>query len=245
MSSDEHSDLLVRPGNPADLDAVATMFSTARRAAVPSMPPPVHTVEEDRAWLADQLAGDREAWVAERDGQVLGLLLLENDWLHSLYVDPRHQGEGIGSVLVELAKTLRPEGLRLWVFQTNTGARRLYARHGFVEKEETDGRDNEERAPDVRLQWSPVPEVSVAELRGRIDVIDDHLARLLDERAQLTAQIQERKRTPGHGGRDPGREREIVERMAEHAPRLGAERLALIMDAVIRASLDAAGHPED
>jgi chorismate mutase/GNAT superfamily N-acetyltransferase len=235
----------VRPGRPEDLDAVAAMFSAARRAAVPSMPPPVHTVEEDHAWLADQLAGDREAWVAERAGQVLALLLLEHDWLHSLYVDPDHQNEGIGTVLVELAKTLRPGGLQLWAFQTNTGARRLYARHGFVEVEETDGRHNEERAPDVRMEWSSAPEVSVAELRGRIDVIDDHLAQLLDERAVLSAQIQDRKRTPGHVGRDTEREREIVERMARRAPHLGAERLAVIMDAVIRASLDAAGHPED
>jgi chorismate mutase len=95
------------------------------------------------------------------------------------------------------------------------------------------------------MEWSSAPEVSVAELRGRIDVIDDHLAQMLDERAVLSAEIQDRKRTPGHVGRDTEREREIVERMARRAPHLGAERLAVIMDAVIRASLDAAGHPED
>lgn len=148
-------DLLVRPGRPEDTDAVAAMFSAARRAAVPSMPPPVHSVEEDHSWIADQLEGDRESWVAERQGRILGLLLLEDDWLHSLYVDPGHQNEGIGTALVDLAKALRPGGLRLWVFQSNLGARRLYARHRFAEVEETDGRGNEERAPDVRMDWSP------------------------------------------------------------------------------------------
>lgn len=152
MRSEE---LLLRPGVPGDTDRVAAMFSAARRAAVPSMPPPVHTVAEDRAWLADQLAGDRETWLAELDGRVVGLLLLEDDRLHSLYVDPAHQGEGTGTALLQLAKSLRPGGLDLWVFETNTGARRLYARHGFVEVERTDGGANEERAPDVRMVWAP------------------------------------------------------------------------------------------
>jgi ribosomal protein S18 acetylase RimI-like enzyme len=238
--SEEPADLVVRPGRPEDLDGVAAMFSATRRAAVPSMPPPVHTVEEDRTWLADQLAGEREAWLAEREGQVVGLLLLEAGSLHSLYVDPRHQGEGVGSVLVDLAKTLRPGGLFLWVFQSNEGARRLYARHGFVEVEETDGRANDEGAPDVRMEWRPAVEDSVAVLRRRIDEVDDRLARLLDERAVLTARIQEHKATPGHRGRDAARERQIVARMVERAPHLGPERVGRIMHVVITESLDAA-----
>jgi chorismate mutase/GNAT superfamily N-acetyltransferase len=245
MPSEQLTDLVARPGRPEDTDAVAAMFSATRRAAVPSMPPPVHTVEEDRAWLADQLGGDREAWVAERDGRILGLLLLEDDWLHSLYVDHAHQGEGIGSVLVQLAQSLRPGGLRLWVFQSNAGARRFYARHGFVEVELTDGAHNEEQAPDVRMEWTAEGVATVQELRRRIDAVDDRLARLLDERALLTAQVQARKSVPGHAGRDDVREREIIDRMAALAPHLGAARLATIMDAVIRASLDAAGHPEE
>jgi chorismate mutase/ribosomal protein S18 acetylase RimI-like enzyme len=243
--SEQPTDLVVRPGRPEDLDGVAAMFSTTRRAAVPSMPPPVHTVEEDRAWLADQLAGEREVWLAEREGRVVGLLLLEADSLHSLYVDPRDQGEGIGSVLVDLAKTLRPGGLELWVFQSNEGARRLYAKHGFVEVEETDGRGNEEGAPDVRMQWRPAAEDGVTVLRRRIDEVDDRLARLLDERAVLTARIQAHKTTPGHRGRDAAREREIVARMAERAPHLGPERVGRIMHVVITESLDAAEGTDD
>lgn len=155
MRSDPVPDLELRPGSPEDLDAVAGMFSASRRAAVPAMPPPVHTVEEDRAWLRHQLAGEREAWLAVRDGSVLGLMLLEEEWLHSLYVDPAHQGQGVGSALLGLAMALRPGGLQLWVFQSNQRARRMYAARGFVVVEETDGRHNDERAPDVRMQWRP------------------------------------------------------------------------------------------
>ena len=147
-------DLEIRRGVPEDLDQVAQTFTRARREAVPRMPPPVHTAEEDRAWLADQLAGERETWLAERDGRVVGLMLLEDDWVHSLYVRPGLTGRGIGTTLLDLAKSLRPGGLQLWVFESNTGARRLYERHGFVAVEHTDGAGNEERAPDVRMVWS-------------------------------------------------------------------------------------------
>ena len=61
-------------------------------------------------------------------------------------------GPGLGTRLLDRAKAERPDGLDLWTFQANTGARRFYERHGFVEVARTDG-DNEEGAPDVRLAW--------------------------------------------------------------------------------------------
>ena len=82
-----------------------------------------------------------------------------DDWVDHLYVDPARTGRGIGSRLLAVAKHERPHGLRLWTFASNTGAQRFYARHGFVEVRRTDGRDNEERAPDVlyayRARGSP------------------------------------------------------------------------------------------
>jgi ribosomal protein S18 acetylase RimI-like enzyme len=54
-----------------------------------------------------------------------------------------------------IRRGIRPHGLWLWTFQTNTGARRFYERHGFVAVDETDGSANEERAPDVRYAWRP------------------------------------------------------------------------------------------
>lgn len=70
-----------------------------------------------------------------------------------LYVQPDFQRAGIGSALLEVAKSRRPGGLRLWVFQRNHGARAVYARHGFTEVRFTDGPDNEEQEPDVFLAY--------------------------------------------------------------------------------------------
>jgi ribosomal protein S18 acetylase RimI-like enzyme len=70
-----------------------------------------------------------------------------------LYVQPDFQRAGIGSALLEVAKSRRPGALRLWVFQRNHGARAVYARHGFTEVRFTDGPDNEEQEPDVFLAY--------------------------------------------------------------------------------------------
>ncbi|HEU4514446.1 MAG TPA: GNAT family N-acetyltransferase [Nocardioidaceae bacterium] len=230
--------LSLRPGTPDDADALAELLTAARRAAVPMMPPPVHTAAEDRAWVGRQLAGEREVWVAEGAGALVGYLILEPGWLHSLYVRPGLKGQGIGSFLLDFVKGLRPEGFALWVFESNEPARRFYRRHGLVEIRRTDGADNEERAPDVEMAW--LGEEPFGALRRRIDAVDDELADLLDRRAALTAHVQRLKEVPGQAGRDPDREAEIATRMARRAPRLGRERVQRIMHAVITESLDAA-----
>ncbi|QBI53917.1 chorismate mutase [Streptomonospora litoralis] len=80
----------------------------------------------------------------------------------------------------------------------------------------------------------------VHELRNRIDVLDARLAGLLEDRARLAADVQRLKPVGGFAGRDAERERALVTAMAEHAPRLGGDRLARIMAAVIETGLEAA-----
>lgn len=81
---------------------------------------------------------------------------------------------------------------------------------------------------------------ALGEARAAIDGLDAALAVLLEHRAAVAAVVQRLKPVGGFAGRDPGREREIVEAMAVHAPSLGAERLAPIVNAIIEAGLDAA-----
>ena len=237
MSSVRSTDLLIRRANPDDAPAVAEVFLAARKAAIPAMPALVHTDDEVRYWLTARLAGPDEIWVAESDGMVVGYARVANDWLDDLYVAPGHTGAGIGTALLGLAKSVRPEGFSLWVFESNQGARRFYERHGLVELLRTDGADNEEKSPDVRLAWPG--ERPLEFLRRLVDGVDDDLASLLQRRASLTAAIQRYKPVAGHAGRDAERERQIAERMAPVAPRLGAERLQRIIHSIITESLDA------
>jgi ribosomal protein S18 acetylase RimI-like enzyme len=99
--------------------------------------------------------------VAERDGELVGFAKILRDrpvtalegerglWLQQLYLRPKVIGKGIGSVLLEavfgIAGALEEPRIWLDVLRGNTGAIRLYERHGFVRRIEipwaTDLRD--------------------------------------------------------------------------------------------------------
>jgi GNAT superfamily N-acetyltransferase len=146
----------VRPMGPDDCDAAAGVWWRSR--TVGQLPAPVHTAEEVRRWFSDVLLPDGQTWLAERDGLPVAVLTLDGDDLDQLYVVPEARGQGIGSLLVELAKSMRPDGLALWTFQSNIAAQHFYRRHGFAAVRRTDGAANEERAPDVRMVWGNHPE---------------------------------------------------------------------------------------
>ena len=236
MTATEH-DLLVRRAEPEDAPALAGLYTAARVAAVPMMPAARHTGEEDRAWMTARLAGTREAWLAEREGELLGYALLERDWLDHLFVRPDRTGQGVGTLLLDVVKSLRPGGFCLWVFESNTRARLFYTRHGLLELERTDGSSNEEQAPDIRMVWPGTDPIGY--LRSLIDEVDHDLALLLARRAALTGAVQQVKPVPGPAGRDQDRERQIAERMAGLVPALGVDRLQRIMHTIIGESLDA------
>jgi GNAT superfamily N-acetyltransferase len=142
----------IRRARSEDSRAIAELWLQARRASVPAIPPPVHTDDEVRSWFDQVVVPSREVWVAVANAAVIGVLVLDEDWLDQLYMAPGWTSKGIGARLLNLAKERRPNGLQLWTFQANAGARRFYERHGFVAMESTEG-NNEEGVPDVRYEW--------------------------------------------------------------------------------------------
>jgi len=144
----------VRRANHADARASADLWLRARKAAVGTIPEPVHHDDDVRAWFASHVVSDTDLWLAEdRTRMLVGILVLDGPWIDQLYVEPTVTGRGIGAQLVKVAKRERPEGLRLWTFASNTRAQRFYERHGFVQIGRTDG-DNEEGAPDMLYVWN-------------------------------------------------------------------------------------------
>jgi ribosomal protein S18 acetylase RimI-like enzyme len=111
--------------------------------------------DEDRPKLGGWIVERHEVWVAEENGTVTGFIGVEPGYLSHIYVDPAAQNRGIGSALLAHSKALLPEGMQLWVFQRNEGARRLYEREGFRLVELTDGQGNMEQEPDARYEWAP------------------------------------------------------------------------------------------
>jgi putative acetyltransferase len=147
---------VLRRARPEDADALAGILRAAMRGAMPWLPG-LHTPEDDRRFLRDNVLPEKEVWVAERDDAVTGFTALGTrgglEFMEHLYVSPEHQRRGIGSELMQRAKERHPSGFRLWVFQRNVGARDFYERHGLRLVELTDGSGNEEREPDALYEW--------------------------------------------------------------------------------------------
>ncbi|WEH16902.1 GNAT family N-acetyltransferase [Streptomyces sp. VNUA24] len=150
----EISKVEVRRAVASDAAAVADVWLRSFATALPGVRR-AHTDDQVRAWFREVVVPGEETWVATADGSVVGMMVLDDEDLDQLYLDPAWQGQGIGGRLVNLAKQRRPSGLALWTFQVNVPARRFYERHGFVAAETTDGHRNEEREPDVRYVWRP------------------------------------------------------------------------------------------
>lgn len=219
----------------SDDEQVAEVYLAARHAA--PMPAPVHTDAAIRFWISGRLQAD-SVWVAEAADRIVGYARFTQTWLDDLYVHPDHARQGVGTALLDVVKSQRPEGFRLWVFETNRPARSFYTHRGLLELEHTDGSANEEQAADLKMAWPGRD--PLAFLRRLIDDVDDRLGDLLAERVALTTAVQRVKATSGIGtDRDPEREQEITRRLAERAPALGEDRLARIAHAIITESLDA------
>jgi len=151
-------DLLIRPMEPHDTDEAADVWWASRHAEGSPLPPTIRPITEVRKWFAEILLPDAQTWIALDDGRIVAVLTLDGDELDQLYVVPEASGQGVGSALVDLAKDLRPGGLALWTFQSNLRAQAFYRQHGFAEVRRTDGQENEEKVPDVRMVWGEHPE---------------------------------------------------------------------------------------
>lgn len=147
---------VIRTATTDEAGAVADLFLAARHA-MEDVAPMMHGDDETCAWIRETLFREDEITLAIMDGEIAAMMATRTGWIDHLYAHPRFQGRGLGTALVQSAKhgAHGAAGLQLWTFQANTGARRFYARHGFIEVEWTDGQGNEEKRPDARLSWLP------------------------------------------------------------------------------------------
>lgn len=114
-----------------ETEAVVRLWRRSRDASQPWLEARMgHTAEEDRRFFEGAIAKENDVWVAV-EREVLGFLAMARDRLGWLYVDPPAWGKGVGSALLDKAKSLSPEGLTLHTHQRNERARTFYERRGF------------------------------------------------------------------------------------------------------------------
>ena len=136
-----------------DTDAITDVYLSALSGM--TYLPQLYSDAEAKGFIADVLIPSHEVWVAEESGRVVGFAGLGDGFLRHLWVHRVEQNRGVGTALLKVAMDRCSEGLQLWVFQKNVGARRLYERHGFQLAELTNGDQNKVHEPDARYVWTP------------------------------------------------------------------------------------------
>jgi GNAT superfamily N-acetyltransferase len=140
--------LIVRRAREADAEGIVRAHEVAWDATLApivgsklgELAPLEARIEQARETLADPPETGR-AWVAERDGEIVGMATASGTELRHLYVAPAAWGTGIARALMQAAldwiAARDADEAFLWVAEANARARRFYEREGWTAAGET------------------------------------------------------------------------------------------------------------
>jgi GNAT superfamily N-acetyltransferase len=138
-----------------DLEPTVVVWESSRWDAQPWLEERMGYSHEDNVrHFRDVVARENQVWLACEPSGVVGLLALGDGKIDQLYVEPRWQGRGVGTALLEKAKLLAPGGLALFTHQRNARARAFYEARGF-RPVQLGTSPPPESEPDVRYVWAP------------------------------------------------------------------------------------------
>ena len=116
----------------SDLDEVVLLWHECKRVAYPYLPlEQGRTLKEDKEYFCENILTNCDIWVAKEEEKLLGFIAVNGNWIDRLYVKVGLQAGGIGTALMNHAKKLLPEEIRLFTHQKNRSARAFYEKHGF------------------------------------------------------------------------------------------------------------------
>jgi putative acetyltransferase len=122
--------VIVRSARVEDIPALAAIAERSYRAAFADI------LEEDvldgrnAAIFAERFAASWERILVALSGEApIGFLLMTDQHIDMLFMDPAVSGKGGGALLLRAAEALGAKSLEC--FRDNHGARRFYERHGW------------------------------------------------------------------------------------------------------------------
>ncbi|MDQ7733135.1 N-acetyltransferase [Halomonas sp. SpR1] len=120
---------MIRKYREADIDQILDIWLSASIKA--------HDFIEPEYWMSkvsemrDVYLPASETFVFESGEQIAGFYSLYEDTLAAIFVSPRLQGKGVGSALIDDAKSRR-ECLQLSVYSENDPSIHFYKKHEFI-----------------------------------------------------------------------------------------------------------------
>ena len=144
----------IRPYQPEDGDQLVALWHHTRKAAYPyNAFQQSLSLVQDSAYFFSFVVPENDIWVADREGQLLGFMAINGEYIDQLFIAVEAQRTGVGEALLMKARELSPDKLRLATFQKNRPARAFYEKHGFVAT--AFGISPEpENEPDVHYEWT-------------------------------------------------------------------------------------------
>ena len=114
----------------------------------------LHSIESHIYFLNHILPERFQIELALIGEKVVGFIAYNEEEINQLYVHIDYQEMGIGTVLLNKAKTQAKDKLRLYTFEVNEMAQKFYEKNGF--KIIGRGHENEEKLPDILYQWDSI-----------------------------------------------------------------------------------------
>ena len=136
-----------------DLETVTRFWYDAQRVAMPRlMSRNIFEFEGAREYFRNVITVENQIWVYELDSIPVAFLGIKGEFIDRLYVNPAYHRQGIGTALIEYAKTLSPGHLWLYTHQANKMARSFYEKNGFM-AEKFGVSPAPESEPDMEYHW--------------------------------------------------------------------------------------------
>jgi len=125
--------ITIRRATADDIETIATIHIASWRATYRGILPDAHLDALDlnerigrwRKWI------DADVFVAIDDDRIIGFSRVENGEISHVYVDPSHQRNGAGRLLLNAVVEAAGGNATLWVLEGNHRARAFYETQGF------------------------------------------------------------------------------------------------------------------
>ena len=124
---------MIRSGKKTDIERMIKIWLEASIKAHGFMPPDYWNSKLND--MRNLYLPSSENYVYDDGGELFGFISIYHETIAAIFVLPSRQGEGIGSKLIEFAKSKYRE-LSLTVYKSNTASISFYKKHGFIINEE-------------------------------------------------------------------------------------------------------------